>query len=108
MSSFVCGCCSTETQLFTATTGGAEKMAKDLGVPFLGASPTVPRHTVHTGRIPLDPRIGECMDKWSNFLVEHGESAAAKRYVEIARALVARCEETGGQQGSVDMQIRQK
>ena len=35
-----------ETAIFPPTTGGAEKMAADMNIPFLG-------------KLPLDPRIGE-------------------------------------------------
>ena len=35
----------TKSDIFPPTTGGAEKMAVDMGIPFLG-------------RLPLDPRIG--------------------------------------------------
>lgn len=34
-----------QTDIFAATTGGAEAMATEMSVPFLG-------------RVPLDPRIG--------------------------------------------------
>jgi len=34
-----------QTDIFAATTGGAETMASEMAVPFLG-------------RLPLDPRIG--------------------------------------------------
>ena len=37
----------TESQIFPPSTGGAEKMAVDLSLPFLG-------------KLPLDPRIGTC------------------------------------------------
>ena len=35
-----------ESQIFPPTTGGGEKMANDMRVPFLG-------------KLPLDPRIGD-------------------------------------------------
>jgi hypothetical protein len=52
MSGFVCPNCHNESQIFPATHGaGAEAMAHQMGVPFLG-------------RIPIDPRIGteNCRD----------------------------------------------
>ena len=36
MSTFVCPCCNTASQLFPPTTGGAARMAEQLGVPLLG------------------------------------------------------------------------
>lgn len=49
MSGFVCPKCTFESQIFKATTGGANALAKEMGIPFLGA-------------VPLDPRIGMACD----------------------------------------------
>lgn len=49
MSGFVCPSCGHEEHIFSATTGGAEKMCKDMDVPFLG-------------RIPLDGRVAKAAD----------------------------------------------
>ncbi|KAK2142961.1 hypothetical protein LSH36_891g00002 [Paralvinella palmiformis] len=50
MSGFICPKCKNSTDIFPATTGGAEKMCEEMDVNFLG-------------RLPLDPRIG----KWGRF-----------------------------------------
>lgn len=45
-----------ESQIFPPTTGGGEKMATDMKVPFLG-------------KLPLDPRIGEWSGESRHFFV---------------------------------------
>ncbi|MBN3286912.1 NUBP1 factor, partial [Polyodon spathula] len=45
MSGFVCPKCKNNSQIFPPTTGGAEKMCRELNIPLLG-------------KVPLDPRIG--------------------------------------------------
>lgn len=54
MSGFVCPSCKHQNQIFKATTGGARKLAKETGIPFLGA-------------VPLDPRIGMACDYGESF-----------------------------------------
>lgn len=49
MSGFVCPKCTHESQVFRATTGGGRRLAKKMGIPFLGA-------------VPLDPRVGMACD----------------------------------------------
>ena len=65
MSGFICPECSYESQIFQATTGGAEALAAEMGVRFLG-------------RVPLDPRIGMAGDfgESGNFLEAYPESRA--------------------------------
>jgi len=62
-----------ESQIFPPTTGGAEKMAADMEVPFLG-------------KLPLDPRIGRCCDEGKSFLSEVPESPAANAYKQIIQS----------------------
>ena len=63
MSGFVCPNCSHQSAIFKATTGGAEGLAKEMGLPFLG-------------RVPLDPRIGMACDYGESFLEAFPESVA--------------------------------
>ncbi|KAJ1801283.1 cytosolic Fe-S cluster assembly factor nbp35 [Coemansia sp. RSA 2399] len=70
MSGFVCPGCKGESRIFYPTTGGAQKMCKDLGIPLLGS-------------IPLDPSIGRACDFGSSFLDTCPESPAAKAYLDI-------------------------
>ncbi|XP_078692427.1 cytosolic Fe-S cluster assembly factor nubp1-B-like [Branchiostoma floridae x Branchiostoma belcheri] len=78
MSGFVCPSCQNESQIFPPTTGGAEKMSADMGVPFLG-------------RLPLDPRIGKCCDEGKSFLSVEPDSPAAKAYKEVIQRVEEFC-----------------
>ncbi|XP_078611960.1 cytosolic Fe-S cluster assembly factor nubp1-B-like [Branchiostoma floridae x Branchiostoma japonicum] len=78
MSGFICPSCQKESEIFPPTTGGAEKMAADMGVPFLG-------------RLPLDPRIGKCCDEGKSFLSVEPESPAAKAYKEVIQRVEEFC-----------------
>ncbi len=68
MSGFVCPTCGEETYLFK--TGGGEKAAKELGVPFLG-------------RIPIDPGIVQDSDEGKPFILSHKESDASRSIRDI-------------------------
>lgn len=59
MSTFVCPKCNTDSVIFPALTGGAQKMCKDMGVPFLGT-------------LPLDPRVARACDEGENFIDKYG------------------------------------
>ena len=72
MSGFTCPKCG-ETYYILGS-GGGEKIAKELDVPFLGS-------------IPIDPRIAECCDKGVPFFIEHRDSPAAKAFMEIAEKI---------------------
>jgi len=63
MSGFVCPSCTHRSQIFKATTGGARKLAKETGIPFLGA-------------VPLDPRIGMACDYGESFFDNFPDSPA--------------------------------
>jgi len=78
MAAFVCPKCKGESVIFPPTSGGAEKMCADMGIPLLG-------------RLPLDPRIGKCCDEGKSFLAEIPDSPAAKSFVEIIQKIQAVC-----------------
>ena len=63
MSGFVCPSCKHQNQIFKATTGGARKLAKETGIPFLGT-------------VPLDPRIGMACDYGESFFSNFPDSPA--------------------------------
>lgn len=65
MSGFVCPKCDHTSLIFKPTTGGAEGLAREQGVPFLG-------------KVPLDPRIGMACDFGESFFDAFPESAACK------------------------------
>lgn len=72
MSGFVCPNCTTESQIFKATTGGARKLATDMGIPFLGA-------------VPLDPRIGMACDFGESFFDAYPDSPACGALRHVVR-----------------------
>ncbi|CAH1779459.1 unnamed protein product [Owenia fusiformis] len=82
MSGFVCKNCKKESLLFPPTTGGAEKMAADSGVDFLG-------------KLPLDPRLGQCCDEGKSFLTEVPDSPATHAFKNIIGNIIQRCNKGG-------------
>jgi ATP-binding protein involved in chromosome partitioning len=74
MSFFICPHCGKETDIFS--TGGAERCASELNLPFLG-------------RIPIDPAIRECGDAGVPIVAAHPEHPVSTAYVEIAQKLAA-------------------
>lgn len=72
MSGFVCPKCTHQSEIFRPTTGGGRRLAKDAGVPFLGA-------------VPLDPRIGMSCDFGESFFDNFSDSPACKALREVVR-----------------------
>jgi len=79
MSGLICPHCGKRIDLFK--TGGGERAALELGVPFLGS-------------IPIEPKIVESGDSGQPFVGLYKESEAAKAFAEI----VKRCEAFIGSQ----------
>jgi Mrp family chromosome partitioning ATPase len=77
MSGLECPHCHKEIPLFK--TGGGEKAARDMKVPFLG-------------RIPIDPEMVTDCDRGMPFVMAHPNSEATKAFNEIAH----RCKEYVG------------
>ncbi|XP_041364586.1 cytosolic Fe-S cluster assembly factor nubp1-B-like [Gigantopelta aegis] len=78
MSGFVCPKCTKQSEIFPPTTGGAVKMTESLNIPFLG-------------KLPLDPRIGQCCDEGKSFLEEIPDSPASKAFTEIIHKITETC-----------------
>ena len=55
-------------------TGGGEKTANQMGVPFLG-------------RIPFDPQMVACGDSGVCYQESHSDSAVTKVFVDVAAAM---------------------
>jgi len=68
MSGFVCPECGATLDIFK--TGGGQKIAKDLSVPYLG-------------KIPIDPAICVDADSGTPFVAENTSSPAVKAFAEI-------------------------
>jgi Mrp family chromosome partitioning ATPase len=75
MSGFVCPKCKNESQIFAPTTGGAEKMAQQMDVPFLG-------------KIPLDPRIAKSSDQGKFYMTEYPDSPATHAFRHVFQAIL--------------------
>ncbi len=73
MSGFFCPKCGEETQIFKS--GGGERMAVEMGVPFLG-------------RIPVDPKIVSASDKGQSFLETYPDSPAAEAFRRAIQPIV--------------------
>ncbi|KAL1972835.1 hypothetical protein VTN31DRAFT_6377 [Thermomyces dupontii] len=74
MSGFVCPNCKHESQIFRPTTGGGRRLAKQMGIPFLGS-------------VPLDPRVGMACDYGESFLDSYPDSPASKAIQAVVRAV---------------------
>ena len=74
MSGFICPHCNEATDLFG--TGGGEKTAKAMDLPFLG-------------RIPFDPRMVVCADAGESCLDKYPDSGIAKAYQDIVEKIIA-------------------
>ena len=72
MSGFVCSNCKHPNQIFKATTGGARSLARETGIPYLGA-------------IPLDPRIGMACDYGESFFDSFPDSPACTALKGVVR-----------------------
>ena len=68
MSGFVCPKCGEVTDIFK--TGGGERMAHEMGIPFLG-------------RIPIDPVVGEACDAGKPFVYHYSRTETAKAFERI-------------------------
>ena len=75
MASFVCPHCGHETAIFRS--GGGERTARELGVPFLGS-------------IPLDPAIAEGGDAGRPIVVAAAEGPHATAFARLATTLIGR------------------
>jgi len=72
MSGFVCPKCGAKTDIFRS--GGGQKIAEELNVPFLGS-------------IPIDQRVCKDSDKGVPFIIEHRDSPASKAFMEIVKKI---------------------
>jgi len=74
MSGFFCPNCGVKIDIFQS--GGGEKIAEELSIPFLGS-------------IPIDQKICEASDKGAPFIIEYANSLASKAFMEIVRKIEA-------------------
>ena len=74
MSNFVCPHCGESTDIFG--TGGGEAMAKDMGIPFLGA-------------VPIDTRVRKGGDEGAPIVIAAPDAPAARAFDEVAGKVAA-------------------
>ena len=74
MSGFVCPHCQKISHIFQS--GGGEKMADEMGVPFLG-------------RLPLDPWVTQSGDDGEPFVLKYPDSTATKAFQNILPTILA-------------------
>jgi ATP-binding protein involved in chromosome partitioning len=86
MSHFVCGHCGERTDIFSS--GGGERAAEKLGIPFLG-------------RIPIDPAIRDGGDTGHPIVMANPQSPQAAAFRDIAQKLTKTL--TGAGQGGTAM-----
>jgi ATP-binding protein involved in chromosome partitioning len=90
MSGFACASCGEVTHIFSQ--GGGEAIARELGVPFLGA-------------VPIEPAIVDSGDAGTPMVMTQPDSPAARAYVKIAEALVGGEAAKGGLALPFDWQV---
>lgn len=73
MSGFACPHCGETVDIFKS--GGGERMAEEMGVPFLG-------------RIPLDPAMVRAGDSGMSLLEKHGDMPAARALSDVLRNII--------------------
>ena len=73
MSGFVCPHCGQKTDLFKS--GGGQRLALEMNVPFLGS-------------IPIDPQIVNSGDSGLPFVRHYSDSASAKALAEAIRSII--------------------
>lgn len=86
MSYFVCGHCGERTEIFS--TGGGERAAKKLGVPFWG-------------KIPIDPAIRAGGDIGQPIMIANPNSPQAEAFMSIAKKLVEAVEKPDEEDGGM-------
>jgi MinD-like ATPase involved in chromosome partitioning or flagellar assembly len=74
MSGLTCPHCGKNIDLFKV--GGGERIAKEMGVPFLG-------------RVPIDPNIVDSSDTGKPFILANPDSDASKAFMEIVDKIIA-------------------
>jgi len=72
MSGFVCPECGARVDIFK--TGGGQRIAEELEVPFLG-------------KIPIDPEICADSDDGVPFIIKHSDSPSATSFMEIVKGI---------------------
>jgi len=76
MSLFTCPKCNFSSTIFPTSSGGADQLVKQTGVPLLG-------------RLPLDPVVGKSCDEGSSLFSEFPSSKVSEEYRSITASLAS-------------------
>ena len=74
MSEFVCPKCHLSSTILPASSGGADRLSADTGVPVIA-------------RLPLDPIIGKSCDDGASLFADFPDSSVVKAYCELAQRI---------------------
>lgn len=76
MSGFVCPNCKSETKIFSPTTGGAEKLAQEMGLTLLG-------------KVPIDPLLARSCDEGVSYFERATEkgSVGVEAFMNVYRKI---------------------
>jgi len=75
MAGYVCPCCKARTEIFSADTGGAAKMAADMGIKFFGS-------------IPLDPLLLRSCERGESYFASHPDAPATKPFSSVVEGIM--------------------
>ena len=84
MSGYLCPCCKTSSQVFPPSGEGPRGMARQFGVPFLGA-------------LPIDPLLLQSCEKGVAFVTAHPDAPGVAPLLAVVKAVVGAVE--GGEGG---------
>ncbi|KAI1712104.1 NUBPL iron-transfer p-loop NTPase domain-containing protein [Ditylenchus destructor] len=84
MSFFACPCCSTQTQLFPSTTGGAAGMCKELSLELLA-------------QLPHDPNLAASGDQGAEYFEKYKDSPVSAAFSKLAQVVTEKCKELDDQ-----------
>jgi len=77
MSMFVCPKCHMSSTILPASTGGADRLGRDIGVEVVA-------------KIPLDPIVGQACDEGGSIFTDHGDSQVTRAYTDLVKSITSK------------------
>jgi Mrp family chromosome partitioning ATPase len=77
MSMFVCPKCYMSSTILPASTGGADRLGRDIGVEVVA-------------KIPLDPIVGQACDEGGSIFTDHGDSQVTRAYAGLVKSITSK------------------
>jgi len=88
MSGYLCPCCKTSSQVFPPSGEGPRGMARQFGVPFLGA-------------LPIDPMLLQACERGQAFVTATPDAPGVAPFLAVVAGLVEAVElQAAGREGS--------